>query len=181
MHKSATPDLKHCSAGDLERHLDDFSGLLHACVHDGANIGFVLPFDHADSLKFWHHAVLPGLQQGLRRLVSVWEGSQLAGAVQLVPATMPNQAHRADVSKLLVHPGFRRRGLARLLMSELESLAVAQGFTLLTLDTTTGSAAEPLYASLGFETAGIIPDYCRDPVADRIDPTTLMFKVLNQP
>jgi ribosomal protein S18 acetylase RimI-like enzyme len=178
MHEPSATVLKHCSADDLEHHLDDFGGLLHACVHDGANIGFVLPFDVPDSLAFWRHAVLPDLRQGTRRLVSVWDGAILAGAVQLAPATMPNQTHRADVSKLLVHPDFRRRGLARVLMAELEGLALDQGFTLLTLDTTTGSSAEPLYTSLGFETAGVIPNYCRDPIADRIDPTTLMFKIL---
>ena len=36
----------------------------------------------------------------------------------------------------------------------------------------------PLYASLGYQTAGVIPGYCRDPFEDRLDPTTIMYKAL---
>jgi len=144
MHQPSATVLKHCSAKDLENHLDDFGGLLHACVHDGAIVGFVLPFDVSDRLEFWRRAVLLGLRQGTPSLVLIWDGSTLAVAVQLTLAAMPNQAHRANVSKFLVHPEFRRRGLARLLMSGLEDKAMDHGFTLLTLDTTTGSSAEPL-------------------------------------
>ena len=79
----------------------------------------------------------------------------------------------------MVHPGFRRRGIARALMAELERLASQRGRSLLTLDTRTGDQAEPLYASLGYQTAGIIPGYCRDTLdAGRLDPTTIMYKVL---
>jgi ribosomal protein S18 acetylase RimI-like enzyme len=90
-----------------------------------------------------------------------------------------NQPHRAEVSKLLVHPEYRRRGLARRMMLELEGRAGKFRKTLLTLDTRTGDAAEPLYASLGFQTTGIIPGYCLDPDATgRLDATTIMYKQL---
>src|SRR3546814_4925595 len=46
--------------------------------------------------------------------------------------------------------------------------------SLITLDTRTGDKAEPLYTSIGYQTAGIIPDFCRDTVEDRLDPTTIM-------
>ena len=71
MHQPSATVLKHCSAKDLEHHLDDFGGLLHACVHDGANVGFVLPFDVSDSLEFWRRAVLLGLWQGTPSLVLI--------------------------------------------------------------------------------------------------------------
>ncbi|PJN94663.1 GNAT family N-acetyltransferase, partial [Amaricoccus sp. HAR-UPW-R2A-40] len=60
----------------------------------------------------------------------------------------------------------------------LETEAAARGRSLLTLDTRTGDAAEPLYAGLGFQTAGVIPGYCRDTLSDRMDPTTIMWKAL---
>jgi ribosomal protein S18 acetylase RimI-like enzyme len=82
------------------------------------------------------------------------------------------------VSKLLVDPEFRRRGLARALMVAIERRAAGLGRSLLTLDTRTGDKAEPLYASLGYETAGVIPGYCRDPFEDRLDSTTIMYKTL---
>lgn len=33
-----------------------------ACVHDGASIGFVLPFTSACSETFWRNRVLPAVQ-----------------------------------------------------------------------------------------------------------------------
>ena len=63
-------------------------------------------------------------------------------------------------------------------MVALEGNARRLNRTLLTLDTRTGDAAEPLYASLGYAVAGVIPGYCRDPFGDQLDPTTIMYKAL---
>jgi ribosomal protein S18 acetylase RimI-like enzyme len=163
---------------DIANQIGELGALLHTCVHDGASIGFVLPFTPDDSEAFWRTKVLPGVLTGTRVLLVAQAGKQIAGSVQLGYDTFPNQRHRADVSKLLVHPQSRRRGLARALMAELEDLARRLGRTLLTLDTRTGDSAEPLYASLGYQTAGVIPGYCRHPFEDRLDSTTIMYKVL---
>ena len=81
--------------------------------------------------------------------------------------------------KLLVHPDFRRQGIARALMAKVEALAVAAGRSLITLDTRTGDRAEPLYASLGYVTVGVIPGFSRDSHdAHRLDGTTIMYKQL---
>ncbi len=63
-------------------------------------------------------------------------------------------------------------------MAELERLAGQRGRSLITFDNRTGDNAEPLYTSLGYQTAGVIPGYFRDPIEDRLYPTTLMYKVL---
>jgi ribosomal protein S18 acetylase RimI-like enzyme len=78
----------------------------------------------------------------------------------------------------MVHPDIRRRGIARALMGEIEMRARARGRTLLTLDTRTGDAAEPLYASIGYETTGVIPGYCIDAITGAFDGTTIMYKRL---
>lgn len=166
------------SADGLAGHVRELGALLHSCVHDGANIGFVLPFTEDDGAAFWREAVLPAVRGGTRRLLVARERGRIVGTVQLACATLPNQAHRAEVSKLLVHPDRRRQGIARALMTEVERVAGRLRRTLITLDTRTGSAAEPLYTSLGYETAGVIPGYCRDPIEDRLDPTTIMYKML---
>ena len=98
--------------------------------------------------------------------------------MQLDLDTPPNQTHRGEVSKLLVHPSIRRRGIAQRLMVRLEAEARSCGRTLITLDTRTGDKAEPLYASLGYVVAGVIPGYARDPREDRLDATTYMYKRL---
>lgn len=172
------PSITCLSAAEAERAVPELGALLHACVLDGASIGFVLPFSLEEAEDFWRRHVLPGLYEGTRLLwVALAEG-RIAGSVQLGCATLPNQRHRADVNKLMVHPDGRRRGTARALMLALEDAALAQGRTLLTLDTRSGDKAEPLYASLGYETAGRIPGYCRDAATPRLDATTFMFKKL---
>jgi ribosomal protein S18 acetylase RimI-like enzyme len=159
--------------------LGELGILLHACVHDGASIGFVLPFAPADGEVFWRDQVGPALQAGARLLLLARRGGRIVGSVQLDYDTPPNQPHRAEVRKLLVHPAFRRQGIAQLLMAELERRAGALGRSLLTLDTRSGDKAEPLYASLGYRSVGVIPGFCRDAVdATRLDAATIMYKAL---
>lgn len=83
------------------------------------------------------------------------------------------------MAKLLVHPKGRRRGLARELMEELEKVARGEGRTLITLDTRTGDAAEPLYRSMGYQLAGIIPRYACDPAGRQLEPTSILYKDLS--
>jgi ribosomal protein S18 acetylase RimI-like enzyme len=166
------------SAEEVAAHVRDLGELLHACVHAGASIGFVLPHTRADSEAFWMGRVLPGVRSGRLLLLVARHGDRPAGSVQLDCDTPMNQPHRAEVRKLLVHPGLRRRGIARALMAELERHADRLGRSLLTLDTRTGDAAEPLYTSLGYRAAGTIPGYCLDPAEDRFDSTTIMYKSL---
>jgi ribosomal protein S18 acetylase RimI-like enzyme len=168
------------SADDIARHLHELGALLHACVHAGASVGFVLPFEQAEAEAFWTEKVLPALQGGARVLLVARIGGRIVGSAQLDYDTPANQPHRAEARKLLVHPDFRRRGIGRALMAELERRANCLGRTLITLDTRTGDVAEPLYASLGYRTAGIIPGYCLDPFEDRLDSTTLMYKTLRK-
>jgi hypothetical protein len=167
------------SADDLMRHLPELGALLRACVHDGASVGFVMPYSVADSETFWRGKVLPSLRAGGLVLFVAREGDAIAGTVQLDYDTMPNQRHRAEVRKLLVHPAFRRQGVARALRTELERDAHRLQRSLLTLDTRTGDHAEPLYAALGYRTAGVIPGYARaSHDAEQFDATTIMYKAL---
>jgi GNAT superfamily N-acetyltransferase len=166
------------SADDLVRHSSELGTLLHACVHDGASVGFVLPHSVEESEAFWRGKVLPSLRAGTLVLFVARHGESIAGTVQLDYDTMPNQRHRAEVRKLLVHPARRREGIAKALMTELESRAHQLQRSLLTLDTRTGDKAEPLYAALGYRTAGVIPQFCRDTQDERLDSTTIMYKAL---
>lgn len=178
MHDTIPATPTRLSAADLDRHMEALGALLRACVEDGASISFVLPFTQTEGEAFWRDKVRPGVAAGTRVLLAAWLGDRLAGTVQLVHDMPPNQPHRAEVSKLLVHPDCRRRGIARALMTDLERRAAALNRRLITLDTRTGDSAEPLYTALGYETAGIIPDWSVDPAEDRLDSTTFMYKRL---
>ncbi len=166
------------SAAEAAERLTELGALLQACVQAGASVGFVQPHAAADSAAFWRDAVLPAVRAGTRLLLVAQRDGALLGTVQLDTATPPNQRHRAEVAKLLVHPAARRQGIARALMAELERRAVALGRSLITLDTRSGDAAETLYAALGYRAAGRIPGYCRHPLEARLESTTVMYKVL---
>ncbi len=157
--------------------LDRLADILRACVQEGASVGYVLPFGVDEALAFWRERVAPPHASGAKIVLIATLDDAIAGTAQLDLDGMPSKRHHAEVSKVLVDPRFRRRGIARALMLEIERLAVEKGRWLLTLDTA-GDAAEALYRSLGYELAGAIPFYARDAFEDRYDATRLMYKDL---
>jgi GNAT superfamily N-acetyltransferase len=162
----------------VEHDVDALAEVLHAVVHMGAGVSFIVPFSLDDARAFWVEKVLPGARARSRRVVVARLDTRIVGTAQIDLAVAPNQQHRAEVLKLLVHPSARRRGIARALMLALESIALAQGRTLLTLDTWTGSDAERLYQSLGYTTVGVIPRYARGSLTPALEPATIMYKEL---
>ncbi|POZ63671.1 GNAT family N-acetyltransferase [Chromobacterium alticapitis] len=158
--------------------LPELAELLRACVHDGASIHFVLPFSLEQAAAFWRDKTLPGVASGGRVLLAALLDGRLAGSAQLDCDTPPNQPHRAEVCKLMVHPDCRRQGVARALMREIEIQARNRQRALLTLDTASGDKAEPLYLSLGYQEAGHIPGYAWDGRGEKLQGTTLMYKTL---
>ncbi|OKH86451.1 GNAT family N-acetyltransferase [Thalassospira sp. TSL5-1] len=174
------PDItiENCQPDLFDHYLDDLAHLLHACIYAGASISFIHPFDIEAARGFWQKSVRPGVIAGTRNVLVVKVNGAIAGSVQLDCDTPPNQQHRAEVAKLLVHPDYRRQGLAKRLMGALEDLAKTRKRTLITLDTRTGDKAEPLYRALGYHTVGSIPAFAKDPFTDSLDPTTIMYKQL---
>ena len=173
------PDLADDAA--VARDLDMLADVLHAVVHGGAGVSFIVPFSLDDARTFWTGSVLPGVVARRRRMLVARCGGRIVGTVQLDPAWAPNQPHRAEVLKLLVHPDARRRGVARSLMVALEELARENGWTLLTLDTWTGQAGEGLYRSLGYTVVGAIPRFARGSTTPELEPATIMYKELDRP
>jgi len=157
--------------------LDELAGILHACALEGASIGFVTPFSFEQARAYW-----AGLRESVgrtERVVLAVRGpdGEVVATVQVVPALMPNGAHRAEISKLLVHPRARRAGHGRRLMTDAEQHATALGRTLLVLDTAT-DGAERLDLDLGYRRAGQVPGYARSVDGTTLDATTIMFKQL---
>ncbi len=134
----------------LCENLDRLAEILRACVHEGASVGFVLPFDMDEAQR------LLARQGGARRMrreagvvLVATLGGTIVGTAQLDLDTMPSKRHHAEVSKVLVDPDFRRaRRRARADGGDRTARAAA-GRWLLTLDTA-GDAAEALYRSLGY-------------------------------
>ncbi|WP_226621055.1 GNAT family N-acetyltransferase [Alloyangia pacifica] len=169
--------IREIPASGIRDHLRDLADILAACVADGASVGFVMPFGKAEALRFWEELV-PEIESGERILFGAFEGERMVGTVSLALAGMPNQTHRAEISKMLVHPEFRRRGLARALVEALLVRAEGLGRDLITLDTRTGDAAQHLYTACGFLPAGEIPEYALAPEGTaRRDATLFMYRL----
>jgi hypothetical protein len=49
--------------------LDALADVLHAVVHDGAAVSFVVPFSIGESRAFWADNVLPGVRAAIRRVI----------------------------------------------------------------------------------------------------------------
>lgn len=171
-------DIVEIGQSAYDSHIEGLTGLLHACVHAGASVNFILPFPEEEARAFWTGRVARAMRTGKRRLWAGVEEGRVASCVMLDWDLTPNQSHRCEVTKLLVHPGFRRRGLAAALMSRLLDGAREEGKTLVTLDTVPGTAAQFVYERAGFAMAGIIPAFARHPIEDRLEPTAYMYREL---
>ena len=153
------------------------ASLLIACVEGGASVGFMHPLPVERAAAFWSR-VADGVRRGERVLLVADDANgRLTGTAQLVLSTPENQPHRADVAKMLVHPGARRQGIARSLLIALEDAARAEGRTLLVLDTVTGSDAERLYTRAGWQRVGEIPNYALMPDGAPCS-TTVFYKAV---
>jgi ribosomal protein S18 acetylase RimI-like enzyme len=162
---------------EFAKTVERLAQILHSCVREGASIGFILPFDHSKARAYWLESVAAPHAAGAKLVLVATLGGEIAGTAQLDLDSMPSKRHHAEVSKVLVDPGFRRAGVARALMEEIERRAADEGRWLLTLDTA-GDAAEALYRSLGYSLAGAIPNYARNAFEDSYDSTRLMYKDL---
>lgn len=151
--------LDAAAAASAEARLAD---ILVACVADGASVSFLPPLAPATARGFWRGQAKQ-VATGGRILLGAWVDGVLAGTVGIALADQPNGAHRAEVTKLLVHPAARRRGAARALMLAAEAAARDAGRRLLVLDTRADDHGEALYRSLGWIEAGRIPGYALEP------------------
>lgn len=149
------------SRGASASDLDELGELLCDAVASGASVSFLPPITLEHARAYW----IDVIERAHRRAVTLVARDErgIAGSVQLQPAAVQNQPHRAEVTKLLVHRRARRRGVGTALMAEVEKWASLGGFTLLTLNTKQGDAGERLYESTGWKRAGTIPGYSLDP------------------
>jgi ribosomal protein S18 acetylase RimI-like enzyme len=165
---------RRLSAAEAREALDDLATVLLDCVDGGASVSYVHPFSHEDAVEFFA-SLLPELEAGSRVLVAAFDGKGLVGTVQLIHAAPPNQPHRGDIAKLLVHRRARGIGVAQALMARVEEEARLDGKTLLVLDTVPGTPAYALYRKLGWTVVGEIPGYALD-VHGSPEPTAIFFK-----
>lgn len=169
-------DIKQLNADDVCKFAEQFAQILLETVAGDGAVGFVMPLSEGAAKDFWIKTIAPQLMSGERVLFAAFIDENLAGTGQLIVGMPNNQPHRAEISKLMVHPNHRRKGIARALMMRLEQTAIERNRTLITLDTRTDDGGMPLYISMGYEIAGVIPNYAKNAVTEGFHSTTYMFK-----
>jgi len=154
---SVNPTIRRLARLD-DAHVGRLADLLVDSVDDGASVGFMAPLARDKAVAFWR-GVADGVATGDRALLVAEDDDGIIGTVHLILAQPENQPHRADLTKMLVHPRARRGGVGARLMEAVEGMARDCGKTLLVLDTVTGSDAERLYSRLGWIRVGEIPEF----------------------
>lgn len=168
------PDIRLLGAGEASAHMEALCDVLKDCVEDGASVGFMSPFSPVQAQTFWD-STIQSIGDGSMLLYAAFEDARLVGTVIVAFAQAPNQPHRADIRKLLVHSNFRGRGLSRRLMAAAEAGACDHARHVLVLDTATGSAAEAIYPRLGWQRVGVVPEYALFPDGSFCG-TTIFYK-----
>lgn len=147
--------------------------LLLDAIDSNAGISFMPGLTQAEAEAWWRGLFASAAPRTV--VLVARDDSGVVGTVQVQPSWAPNQPHRGDLAKLIVHRRARRRGLAHALMIAAEREAAAEGLTLLVLDTCKGSAAERLYTSMGWLRVGEIPAFALNPDGSLCD-TVFFFK-----
>ncbi len=132
--------------------------VLIATVEEGTSASFTAPPSRDEAAQFWR-STARRVADGRDILLAGWRDGTLAGTVTVMTSPEPDARHRAAISKLMVHPDARRGGLGNALLLAAEEEAARTGRTLLTLDTTSGGAAERLLRRRAYREAGRIPGY----------------------
>jgi len=174
----STHDIRTVTSAELRRLIPHLAAILVDCVDGGASVSFMSPFTQPEAEVFFAQ-MADSADRGERLVIAAFdpETNTPVGTVQLVLNTPPNQPHRGEVAKLLVHRSARGHGLASQLMTAVETAARIHKRTLLVLDTVTGSVAERLYTNLGWKPVGSIPNYALMPDGKPCA-TTVFYKIL---
>lgn len=154
------------------------AALLVRTVEDGASIGFMAPLSAERAAAFWT-GVLAEMAGGRRAVLVAVDAGGVVGSVQVAVDLPANQPHRGDLQKMMVDPGWRRRGIGAALLRAAEAAAADAGRTLLVLDTASPEA-ERLYQRDGWQRVGVIPDYALLPAGGLVA-TTIFYKYVGRP
>ena len=171
----STIDVIELDASAVPAAVNELADVLADCVNGGASVNFMLPYGPADAAAFFEKTI-PSIARGETILLAAKVDGRVVGTVQLGLDTPPNQPHRAEVKKMLVHRAARGKGIGAALLSQAETRAKQKGRTLLVLDTASDDARR-LYERGGWQRLGNIPDYALLPAGGFCD-TTIYWKQL---
>lgn len=174
---NSIPRLEELQLLPTDDDIRSLASLLTSTVESGAAVSFLSPLRQDEAEDWWRKTLSSA--SGNTVIMVARDDEGICGTVQMHPAWAPNQPHRAEIAKLMVHPRSRRGGLGLRLMMAIEDASTHRGFGLLTLDTKKGSAAELLYRKLGWSYVGTIPAFALDPDRSAFHDDVIFYKVVN--
>src|SRR2546430_14226951 len=105
--------------------IHDLAALLLDAIDSGASVSFLSSLDMNSAERWWRETIS---NADARAIFVVARDSQgIVGTVQLHPAWAPNQRHRGEIAKMLVHRRARRQGIGWALMEFIEQRARESG------------------------------------------------------
>lgn len=132
----------------------EFAALNVAVVEAGAPILFVDGVTPAKAQAYWSD---PANHDGKVVLAAEQDG-RLIGTATLSPYDLEMVRHRAEITRVMVHPEARGRGVGEALMRGLDAAALKAGTPVMHLFAEAGGAGARLYERCGWTSLGAIPD-----------------------
>ena len=130
-----------------------------------ADVPQVAALDRLCFIEPWSESSIAG---ELKNPLSLWLTAK-DGARVVAYVGSQSAPPESDVMNLAVHPEYRRRGLATLLLRELSRQLLRRGVTVLALEVRSSNAeALALYEKLGFTLAGVRKNYYFKPREDAL-------------
>jgi ribosomal protein S18 acetylase RimI-like enzyme len=139
--------------------IDAAHRVVRAVMQLGGAVGWVQVPDRAETAQ-WLTEIAAEVAAGRSRMAVVSAGGRVEALGRWSRYAKPTVGVNAEVLQVMVHPGTRGRGLARLLVGALVEDARDRQVETLTLDVRGNNrAAMALYESFGFEVSGRLPDF----------------------
>ena len=110
-------------------------------------------------------------------LLAAFADGEVVGTAQVILALMPNQPHRGEIAKVLVHRSARRRGIAEQLMERAEAEARAEGRRCWCWTPSPATRPRACTRDSGWTTVGVVPNFALYPDGSPCD-TTYFFKAI---
>jgi GNAT superfamily N-acetyltransferase len=158
------------------RRIHRLAAILQDAVASGAGVSFMMPLSTAEARAFWQ-GFAASVAAGQTLVFIAEHEDEIAGCVLMQKSWAPNQPHRCDVAKLLVHRDYRRMKFGTALMGALEAEARRQGLALITFDAVAHGPVDKFYRGLGFICIGVIPGYAYSG-NNQLDDTAIFYKKL---
>jgi ribosomal protein S18 acetylase RimI-like enzyme len=142
-----------------EATIDAAHRVVRAVMELGGAVGWVHVPDRTETAE-WLTDIAAEVAAGRTRMAVVSAGGRVEALGRWTWYAKPTVGLNAEVLQVMVHPGTRGQGLARLLVGALVADARDRRVETLTLDVRGNNhAAMALYESFGFEVSGRLPDF----------------------